>query len=93
MGPQPPVGGGDRAWGSIIGKRGRNEDTSIVKFWTSTTLATPRGALLDEDFQIWIDWLVRDGQIEAGQVAPKDIHTNQFQPRPLAEAHSEAVKP
>jgi ABC-type nitrate/sulfonate/bicarbonate transport system substrate-binding protein len=79
---------------SIIGQRGRNEDTSIVKFWTSTTVATPRGALLDEDFQIWIDWLVRDGQIEAGQVTPRDIYTNQFQPRPLAEANgSEAVKP
>jgi len=78
---------------SIIGKRGRNEDTSIVKFWTSTTVATPRGALLDEDFQIWIDWLVRDGQIDAGQVRAQDIYTNQFQPRPLAEASGEAVKP
>jgi ABC-type nitrate/sulfonate/bicarbonate transport system substrate-binding protein len=71
---------------SIIGKRARNEDGSIVKFWTSTTVATPRGALLDDDFQIWIDWLVRDGQIEANQVKPRDIYTNQFQPASLAES-------
>jgi hypothetical protein len=50
-----------------------------------SSAVSKRLALLDEDLQIWIDWLVRDGQIEVGQVAPKDIYTNQFQPRPLAE--------
>ncbi len=65
---------------SIIRKRGRNEDTSIVQYWTSTTIPTPRGVLRDEDFRIWIDWLVRDGQITARQVKPSDIYTNQFQP-------------
>jgi ABC-type nitrate/sulfonate/bicarbonate transport system substrate-binding protein len=69
---------------SIIGKRKRNEDTSIIKYWMGTTVATPRGALLDEDFQIWIDWLVRDGQIDAGQIKPPDVYTNQFQPKSLA---------
>jgi ABC-type nitrate/sulfonate/bicarbonate transport system substrate-binding protein len=69
----------------IINKRGRNEDTTVVKFWTSTTIPTRRGILRDEDFTIWINWLVRDGQIGVGQVQPRDIYTNQFQPEPLAE--------
>jgi len=69
----------------IIAKRGRNEDTSIVRYWTSFTVPTARGVLRNEDFRIWIDWLVRDGQVAAGQVAPSDIYTNQFQPEPLAE--------
>lgn len=71
---------------SIIQKRGRNEDNSIVKYWTSTTVPSPRGRLRDEDFQIWIDWLVRDGQVVPGAVAPGDIYTNQFQPTPVAVA-------
>jgi len=69
---------------SIIQKRGRNEDTSIVQYWTSTTIATLRGRL--QDFQIWIDWLVRDGQLRPGQVTPADIYTNQYQPTTLALA-------
>jgi ABC-type nitrate/sulfonate/bicarbonate transport system substrate-binding protein len=69
----------------IIEKRGRNEDTSVVQFWTSTTIPTPRGILRDEDYRLWIDWLVRDGQISPGQIQPRDIYTNQFQPEPLAE--------
>jgi ABC-type nitrate/sulfonate/bicarbonate transport system substrate-binding protein len=69
----------------IIKRRDRNEDTSIVEFWTSSTIPTPRGVLRDEDYRLWIDWLVRDGQIHAGQVEPRDIYTNQFQPEPLGE--------
>lgn len=69
----------------IIERRGRNEDDTIVRYWTSTTVPTPRGVLRDEDFSMWIDWLVRDKQLAAGQVAPTDIYTNQFQPEPLAE--------
>jgi ABC-type nitrate/sulfonate/bicarbonate transport system substrate-binding protein len=70
---------------SVIKKRGRNEDDSIVKYWASTTIPSPRGVLRDEDFRMWIDWLVRDGQITAGQVAPSDIYTNEFQSEPIGE--------
>lgn len=69
----------------IIEERGRNEDTSIIRYWTSTSVPTPRGVLRDEDFRMWIDWLERDGQLAPGKVAPADLYTNQFQPEPLAE--------
>ena len=71
---------------SIIAKRGRNEDSSIVRYWTSATVATPRGRLREEDFQIWINWLIRDGQLSPGKLQPGDLFTNQFQPAPLAAA-------
>ncbi|HWO09863.1 MAG TPA: ABC transporter substrate-binding protein [Polyangiaceae bacterium] len=70
---------------SIIEKRGRHEDTSIIQYWTTTTIPTPRGLLRDEDFQMWIEWLVRDGQLSRGQVAPADIYTNEFQPAVLGQ--------
>jgi ABC-type nitrate/sulfonate/bicarbonate transport system substrate-binding protein len=70
---------------SIIKKRGRNEDASIVRYWASTTIPTPRGLLRDADFALWIDWLVRDGQVEQGQVVPSQIYTNEFQPEALGQ--------
>lgn len=66
----------------IIRARKRNEDTSIVKHWTGTGVATQHGALTERDFQIWVDWLVKDGQLESGQLAARDVYTNAFQPQP-----------
>jgi ABC-type nitrate/sulfonate/bicarbonate transport system substrate-binding protein len=65
---------------SIIKKRKRNEDASAVRYWTGSTVATPRGLLRDEDFERWIAWLVRDHELTPGQVALKDIYTNDLQP-------------
>jgi len=65
---------------AIILKRKRNEDTSVVRHWLGTSIKSPQGTLKDEDFQRWIDWLVRDGQLKAGQVKPAAVYTNDFQP-------------
>ncbi|RJL24263.1 ABC transporter substrate-binding protein [Bailinhaonella thermotolerans] len=64
----------------IIQKRGRNEDASNVRYWKSSGLAAPGGVLSDQDFQRWIDWLVREGEIRPGQVKPGDVYTNEFNP-------------
>lgn len=64
----------------IIKKRKRNEDTSIVQHWSGTGVAAPRGRLNDRDFQVWVDWLVRDGQLTEGQIKAADVYTNGFQP-------------
>ncbi|MHB8062404.1 MAG: ABC transporter substrate-binding protein [Ruminiclostridium sp.] len=34
----------------------------------------------DERIQLWIDELVKEGEIEEGQVKPTDIYTNEFNP-------------
>jgi len=64
----------------IIEQRKRAEDTSSVRYWQSPGIATERGLIEDRDYQLWIDWLVRDGQLKPGQLKPRDIYTNEFQP-------------
>ncbi|MDB4989076.1 MAG: transporter, periplasmic substrate-binding protein [Myxococcaceae bacterium] len=67
---------------STLRRRGPNEDISQLKYWKSATIATRGGAMRDADFQLWIDWLVKDGQLKPGQVEPKQIYTNEFQEGP-----------
>jgi ABC-type nitrate/sulfonate/bicarbonate transport system substrate-binding protein len=61
---------------SIVKKRGRNEDTSVLRFWQSTGIATEHGELTDRDFQLWVDWLVADGQLKPGQLEIRSLYTN-----------------
>lgn len=69
-------------------RRGPNEDLSQLKYWKSTTIATPGGLMRDADFKIWIDWLIKDGQLKRGQIEPKQIYTNEFQGAPAGSLHS-----
>jgi ABC-type nitrate/sulfonate/bicarbonate transport system substrate-binding protein len=62
----------------IVKRRGRNEDTSAIPFWQSYGVAGPGGRLSDRDYQVWIDWLVKDGDLTRGQIAAKDLYTTQF---------------
>ncbi|MFC6081986.1 ABC transporter substrate-binding protein [Sphaerisporangium aureirubrum] len=64
----------------IIAKRGRNEDASAVKFWKSTGIAGKGGVIAESEFQTWIDWLQREGEIRPGQVKLTDLYTNDFNP-------------
>jgi hypothetical protein len=34
----------------------------------------------DREFQIWIDWLVKDGELQPHQVTPASIYTNELNP-------------
>jgi ABC-type nitrate/sulfonate/bicarbonate transport system substrate-binding protein len=64
----------------IIAKRQRNEDDSAIRYWKSTKAAT-RGGLIDaREFQTWIDWLARDGQLAQGRVQANELYTNRFNP-------------
>lgn len=35
------------------------------------------GSLRDIDFQRWMDWLVRDGQLKPGPLEPAAVYTNE----------------
>ncbi|MDR2091709.1 MAG: ABC transporter substrate-binding protein [Azoarcus sp.] len=74
----------------IIARRGRNEDDRLLHFWTGFGIPARNGALKDEDYQIWLDWLVEDGQIEAGTVDLKKVYTNAFNPFAQAASGDEA---
>ncbi|WP_437744901.1 hypothetical protein WMF39_07685 [Sorangium sp. So ce1504] len=64
----------------IIERRGRNEDASLVKYWTSLGVAGKGGLLSAGEYQIWIDWLVKDGDLKAGQIKAEDLFTNELNP-------------
>ncbi|MDR0635362.1 MAG: ABC transporter substrate-binding protein [Azoarcus sp.] len=64
----------------IIAGRGRNESDKIIQYWTGFGIPARGGVLKDEDFQIWLDWLIEDKQIEPGAVDPGKIYTNAFNP-------------
>jgi ABC-type nitrate/sulfonate/bicarbonate transport system substrate-binding protein len=71
----------------IIHKRKRHEDTSAVHYWRSFGVATPHGELHQRDFAMWIEWLVKDGQLAKGQLKPSDVYSNEYQaPGTLADA-------
>lgn len=65
---------------AIIAKRHRAEDASSIAFWRSTGIALNGGVIQDSEFQVWIDWLTKSGQLSPGQIRAKDIYTNQYNP-------------
>ncbi|WP_437533985.1 ABC transporter substrate-binding protein [Sorangium sp. So ce726] len=70
----------------IIERRGRNEDASLVKYWTSLGVAGKGGLLSAGEYQIWIDWLVKDGELKAGQLKAEDLFTNELNPFAATQA-------
>ena len=53
----------------------------MVKYWQGIGLEnSPHGLLDDRDFQILVDWLVKDGQLQPGQVDLRKVYTNAFNP-------------
>ncbi len=64
----------------IITGRGRNETTDLVGYWKSPGVAGPGGVLTDQEIQTWIDWLVRNGELEDGKLTPADVYTNEYNP-------------
>ncbi|MEU8247811.1 ABC transporter substrate-binding protein [Nonomuraea sp. NPDC048916] len=70
----------------IIAKRGRNEEATTVRYWKSTGIAGQGGVIADKEFQTWIDWLRREGELQPGQVRLTDLFTNEF--NPYAKGHA-----
>lgn len=63
----------------LVGK-GRKDDTAAVPYYIGTGIATEGGVLRDEDFELWTDWLVGEGEISEDQVVVEDFYTNDFNP-------------
>jgi ABC-type nitrate/sulfonate/bicarbonate transport system substrate-binding protein len=62
----------------IIAKRQRNEDGSLIKYWRSFGVAGRHGLIEAKDFQIWIDWMVRSGELRSGQLTLDGVFTNEL---------------
>lgn len=65
---------------SIIAARKRAESNDAIQYWKSTGVAATGGVIVDREFQVWIDWLVKDGLLKPGQLKPQDLYTNAFNP-------------
>jgi len=65
---------------SIVGRRGRNEDASALQYWRSTGVAGKGGLIADRELQIWIDWLVKVGELAPGQLSATELYTNDLNP-------------
>jgi ABC-type nitrate/sulfonate/bicarbonate transport system substrate-binding protein len=64
----------------IIARRGRNEDGAVLKYWRSYGVAGKNGLMSEKDFQVWIDWMVKDGELKPGQLSASQIYTNALNP-------------
>ncbi|GAA3116205.1 ABC transporter substrate-binding protein [Streptosporangium carneum] len=64
----------------IIAKRGRSEDATAIEFWKSSGVANKGGVIDAKEFQTWIDWLEREGEIKPGQIKAQDLFTNAYNP-------------
>jgi ABC-type nitrate/sulfonate/bicarbonate transport system substrate-binding protein len=64
----------------IIAKRGRNEDGAALRYWHSYGVAGRGGTISDKDFQVWLDWMIKDGELTPGQLALRDLYTNDLNP-------------
>lgn len=65
----------------IMQARGRNENPDALKYWTGWGIATQQGDFNDRDYQIWVDWLIKDGQLKNGQVDLSKVYTNAYLPQ------------
>jgi ABC-type nitrate/sulfonate/bicarbonate transport system substrate-binding protein len=64
----------------IIQRRRRNEDDSATRYWRSTGVAGKGGLIQEREFQIWIDWLVKAGELKPHQLVPSALYSNELNP-------------
>ncbi|MGW7432427.1 ABC transporter substrate-binding protein [Streptomyces sp. NPDC054861] len=81
----------------IVEKRGRNEDSTPLKYWQSFGVAEKAGLITGKELQLWIDWLAERGDIDRGRVKLADLYTNEFNAaagtrRPSATASAPAAQ-
>ncbi|MCW2542343.1 MAG: transporter substrate-binding protein [Frankiales bacterium] len=62
----------------IIKGRGRNESTSNLQYWKSIGIASKGGAISDQDFTEWSDWLQSAGIIKGDALDPSKYYTNAY---------------
>lgn len=62
----------------IMKERGTQADVDAQKYWRTTNVASKGGILSDKDFQVWIDWMVKDKQIAPDQIKARDLYTTAF---------------
>jgi ABC-type nitrate/sulfonate/bicarbonate transport system substrate-binding protein len=61
---------------NIIKNRNANESYENAQYWKSTGLPETSGSMTDDEWNLWINYLVEDGQIDS--IEPSQVYTNEF---------------
>lgn len=56
----------------------RPEAAEALKLWNGTGIPRPGGYLADDDFELWLDWLDEQGEIDVDKVDLSKLWTNEF---------------
>ncbi|MFB5285289.1 MULTISPECIES: ABC transporter substrate-binding protein [Peribacillus] len=64
----------------ILAARGEDEMIPSLKYWKSTGIAEEGGLINDAEYDTWIKWLEKNGELKEGQVKAADLYTNEFNP-------------
>ncbi|MFB5281087.1 ABC transporter substrate-binding protein [Peribacillus sp. Hz7] len=64
----------------IINERDRKETADNLKYWKSTGIAEKGGVITPSEYDVWIEWLVKNGELKEGQVKAEDLYTNEYNP-------------
>ncbi|MEU1984909.1 ABC transporter substrate-binding protein [Nocardia sp. NPDC019395] len=64
----------------IINKRGRAESVDAIRYWRSSGIPVPGAVVAERELQTWIDWLVRNGELDEGEIVAGDLYTNEYNP-------------
>lgn len=64
----------------IVSARKGKEPTENLKLWKSTGISEKGGVITDAEYDVWIKWLEKNGDLKEGQVKAVDLYTNEFNP-------------
>jgi hypothetical protein len=75
----------------IVAERGTNDDASVLKYWKSFGVAGKGGVIVEREFSIRIDGMVKDGTLKPGQLSFDRVYDDRF--NPFAAEGAAAVGP
>jgi len=67
-------------YGGWLDAQGRSEEKEVYALWSGNGVATKGGVLDEKDFEIWLDWLDAEGEVDADELDVDEIFTNEFNP-------------
>lgn len=69
-----------KVYGRWLDEHGRGEEKEVYALWAGNGVATRGGVLDDKDFEIWLDWLDAEGEVDADSLDISEIFTNELNP-------------
>ncbi|MBY0098376.1 ABC transporter substrate-binding protein [Mesobacillus maritimus] len=64
----------------IIEERDRKEETETIQYFKSTGIAEKGGYIHEQEFQVWLDWLEKSGELKKEEISLDDLFMNEFNP-------------